>query len=86
MTDETLRNTIVRILHRVHPAPLRLDTLAAECEIALSTPLSKADFDRELGALRDARLVGTGRTGLAGCAEMAFLTAAGQAEAARAFG
>ena len=86
MTDETLRNSIVRILHRVHPAPLRLDTLAAECEIALSTPLSKADFDREVRALKDARLIGTGRTGLGDCAEMAFLTIAGQAEAARVFG
>ena len=86
MTDETLRNSIVRILHRVHPAPLRLDTLAAECEIALSTPLSKADFTREVRALRDAHLVGLGRTGLGDCADMAFLTAAGQAEAARCFG
>ena len=86
MTDETLRNSIVRILHRVHPAPLRLDTLAAECEIALSTPLSKADFDREVRSLKDARLIGMGRTGIGDCAEMAFLTARGQAEAARAFG
>ncbi len=86
MTDETLRNTIVRILYRVHPAPLRLDTLAAECEVALSEGLTRVDFRRELDALKAARLVATGRTGIGDCAEMAFLTARGQAEAARAFG
>ena len=86
MTDETLRNTIVRILYRVHPSPLRLDTLAAECEVALSEGLTRVDFRRELEALKAARLIGTGRTGIGDCAEMAFLTARGQAEAARAFG
>ena len=85
MTNELLRNAIMRILFRVHPAPLRVRPLVAECEIALGSVLSKADFDAEVAALRRAGLVGEGRDGILGEA-MLFLTNAGQAEAARAFG
>lgn len=86
MTDEMLRNAIVRILHRVHPAPLRQDTLSAECEIALGRALTRDEFAREIAALKGAHLIGTGRTGIGDCADMAYLTQAGFAEAARAFG
>ncbi len=85
MTDELLRNTIVKVLWRVAPAPMRRRTLAAECEVAMGTVISKESFDSEIAALRRARLVGEGRDGILG-EDMHFLTAAGQAEARRAFG
>ena len=85
MTNELLRNAIMKILFRCHPAPVRRPPLAAECEIALGTPLTTAEFDAELAALRRERLIGEGRDGILGH-DMYFLTATGQAEAARAFG
>ena len=85
MTNELLRNAIVRILFRVHPAPMRRPPLSAECEIALGRTLTVAEFDAEIAALRAARLVGEGRDGILG-QDMYFLTATGQAEASRAFG
>ena len=86
MRDEMLRNAICRILYRVHPAPLRVDTLESECEIALGRVLTREEFRRELGALGQADLVRTGKMGLLGDAETAMLTATGVAECARAFG
>ena len=85
MTNEILRNAIMRILYRCHPAPVRRPPLASECEIALGQTLTTAEFDAELAALRSAHLVGSGRDGILGH-EMYFLTNAGQAEASRAFG
>ena len=85
MTNELLRNAIVKILYRCHPAPVRRAPLAAECEIALGTPLTTAEFDAELAALRRERLIGEGRDGILS-QPMYYLTATGQAEAARAFG
>lgn len=85
MTNELLRNAIMKILYRCHPAPVRRPPLAAECEIALETPLTTAEFDAELAALRRERLVAEGRDGIFGH-DMYFLTTYGQAEAARAFG
>lgn len=86
MTDEMLASSIVRILYRVHPAPLRRETLASECEVALSRVLSKEEFDRELGALVQRGLVRTGRIGILGNVESLFLSQTGFAEAARIFG
>ena len=86
MRDEMLRNAICRILHRVHPAPLRVDTLESECEIALGRVLSREEFRRELGALEQGDLVRVGKMGLLGSVETAMLTQTGVAECARAFG
>jgi hypothetical protein len=85
MTNELLRNAIMKILFRCHPAPVRRPPLAAECEIALGTTITTAEFDAEIAALRRERLIGEGRDGILGH-DMYFLTAAGQAEASRAFG
>ena len=85
MTDELLRNTIMKVLFRVDPVPMRRRTLAAECEIAMGTAISKESFDSEIAALRRAKLIGEGRDGILG-EEIHFLTVAGQAEARRAFG
>ena len=85
MTNELLRNAIVKVLYRVHPTPLRRRTLAAECELALGTALTTTEFDAEIAALRRAKLVGECRDALLG-EDTHFLTAAGQAEAARVFG
>ena len=86
MRDEMLRNAICRILYRVHPAPLRTDTLESECEIALGRVLSRDEFRRELGALEQGDVVKVGRMGLLGSVETAMLTQTGVAECARAFG
>ena len=73
MTNELLRNCIVKILYRVHPAPLRKRPLAAECEIALGATLTVSEFDAELSSLRRENLVACGRDGILGevTAEMA---------------
>lgn len=86
MMDEMLRNAICRILNRVHPAPLRVDTLESECEIALGRVLSRDEFRRELGALEQGGLVRVGKMGLLGAVETAMLTQTGVAECARSFG
>lgn len=85
MTNELLRNAIMKILFRCHPAPVRRPPLAAECEIALGATITTAEFDAEIAALRRERLIGEGRDGILGH-DMYFLTATGQAEASRAFG
>lgn len=85
MTNELLRNAIVKILYRVHPAPLRKRPLAAECEIALGATLTVSEFDAELSFLRRENLVACGRGGILG-EEQYWLTPTGQAEASRAFG
>ena len=85
MTNELLRNAIVKILYRVHPAPMRRPPLSSECEIALGATITTAEFDSEIAALRRAGFIGAGRDGILGH-EMYFLTNAGQAEASRAFG
>ena len=85
MTNELLRNAIMKILFRCHPAPVRRAPLAAECEIALGSTITTAEFDAEIAALRRERLVAEGRDGILGH-DMYFLTATGQAEASRAFG
>ena len=46
MIDEMLRNAICRILYRVHPAPLRVETLESECEIALGRVLTREEFQQ----------------------------------------
>ena len=85
MTNELLRNCIVKILYRVHPVPMRARPLAAECEIALGTVLSKTDFESEIAFLKRERLLANGRDGILG-EERYWLTDLGQAEASRFFG
>lgn len=86
MMDEMLRNAICRILYRVHPAPLRVDTLESECEIALGRVLTREEFRRELGALVQADVARIGKIGLLGTVETVLLSQTGVAECARAFG
>ena len=88
MIDEMLRNAICRILYRVHPAPLRKDTLASECEIALGRVLTREEFQRELIGLVQTDVVRVGKIGLplAASVDGVFLTQTGVAECSRVFG
>ena len=86
MMDEMLRNAICRILYRVHPAPLRADTLESECEIALGRVLTREEFRRELDALVRADVARIGKIGPLGAVETVLLTQTGVAECSRAFG
>ena len=84
MTNELLRNAIMRSLHRVHPTPLRRATLCAEVELALGAPLTTREFDDESSALRRLGLLAIGRDEMLGT-PLYSLTRAGQAAAAKAF-
>ncbi len=87
MIDEMLRNAICRILYRVHPAPLRKDTLASECEIALGRVLTREEFDRALDGVVRADVARIGKIGLlAASVDGVFLTQTGVAECSRVFG
>ncbi len=86
MIDEMLRNAICRILYRVHPAPLRVETLESECEIALGRVLTREEFRKELKSLQGDGIVKTATGGALGPAETALLTATGWAECQRVFG
>ena len=87
MRDEMLMNTICRILYRVHPAPLRKDTLASECEIALGRVLTREEFYRALDGLVRADVARIGKIGLlAASVDGVFLTQTGVAECSRVFG
>lgn len=87
MIDEMLRNAICRILYRVHPAPLRVDTLASECEIALGRVLTREEFHRALDGLVRADVARIGKIGLlAAEVDGVFLTQTGVAECSRLFG
>lgn len=87
MIDEMLRNAICRILYRVHPAPLRKDTLASECEIALGRVLTREEFDRALDGVVQADVARIGKIRLlAASVDGVFLTQTGVAECSRVFG
>ena len=82
MRNPLLTSAIVRILARLDPVPLVMDTLASEVDIALAEPVTTVAFDAALADLRRGGWIAVGEDRLLGC-RTAALTAKGRKEAAR---
>ena len=77
MRDISLEMTILKILDRLCPTPLRDSILCLEVEIALDRPLVTTDFLDALQSLQARKLINrnSSRFGLPQC----FITEAGRA-------
>lgn len=85
MNNPDLRNALMRLLWRCDPLPVMKRTAASEMDIALSAPVSTAEFDEALAALRDEGLLRLAQNRLLGETVLS-LTREGIAECQRAFG
>lgn len=77
MRNPALTSAIVRVLLRLDPVPVRVDTLAAEIDLALAEPVTTAEFRAALADLRRRRAVAVGEDPLLGV-ETAALTDRGR--------
>lgn len=82
MTNPLLNAAIMKIVSRLDPVPVRIETLRAEVDIALAEPITTIEFDAALSQLRRRAYLAVGEDPLLGC-RTAALTAKGRKEAAR---
>ena len=77
MRDVSLEMSILKILDRLAPVPLREKTLAAEATIAVDRELDTEEFGDALRSLKERNLVRLGKSMLD--VEQVWITEAGRA-------
>ena len=82
MKNPLLIAAILRIVARLDPVPVRVETLQAEVDLALADPVTTISFEAALSHLRRRAYVATSDDPLLGCRTVA-LTPKGRKEAER---